>query len=74
MDEFDIWQAVRAEIADAHEQTPYGMWGDYGEPMLPVDWLMGRLNRIWGGYHHVEPMLPSGPLLNLLDELIKEGL
>lgn len=44
-----IIREVRAEIADMHEQSTQGMWGDYGEPMLVGEDLLRALSLLWRG-------------------------
>lgn len=67
-------RAVRAEIADMHEQAVDGMWGDYGEPMLvgtDLDRTLALLATLWP--HVMAPALPGATVLDLLDRLLEEA-
>lgn len=67
-----VIREVRAEIEDLAEQCGTGMWGDYGEVMLPVDDLVLRLlGRCWPnvGFN----ALPASTVLSMLDRLEAEA-
>lgn len=63
-----IIREVRAEIEDRAEQCGVGMWGDYGEVMLPVDDIVLRLlGRCWPNVG--VNALPASTVLDMLDRL-----
>jgi hypothetical protein len=67
-------RAVRAEIADMHEQAVDGMWGDYGEPMLvgtDLDRTLEMLASLWPAAP--APALPGVMVLDLLDRLARDA-
>jgi hypothetical protein len=63
-----VIREVRAQVDDLAEQCGIGMWGDYGEVMLPVDdLLLHLLGRCWPnvGFN----ALPAATVLDMLDRL-----